>query len=197
MAAGRLTNHLTNQFIMKKIVVIVTALLIAGSAFAQTKEDIDASVARVLKLTELCAKTPKSSGVAEVDDCVSNMLAAAQAAMKNSTSLESLYGKLYGENGLLVEGKQIVVADVAALLPDILALSKAVTEQATSIAEAGKQAAEAVKKVKEIKNPMAAAKVVSSTKFIADVTPVLVDESAAQVKVIAAMADAAKTAANQ
>ena len=52
---------------MKKAILMIATILVAASAFAQTKEDINASVERAKKLSELCAKFPKASGASEVD----------------------------------------------------------------------------------------------------------------------------------
>lgn len=178
---------------MKKAILMIATILVAASAFAQTKEDINASVERAKKLSELCAKFPKkASGASEVDDYANAVLAAALAAVANSEQLENFYYRVIGETKDGVTDVTIVKPS----LEDIMDLSATIAAEGIAVADATKLAEGAVKKVKETKNPIQAAKLAPMTKFTADATPILAEESAAQAKAIAAMVETAKSAAN-
>lgn len=82
---------------MKKAILMIATILVAASAFAQTKEDINASVERAKKLSELCAKFPKASGSSEVDAYANAVFEAAKAAIANSEQLENFYYRVIGE----------------------------------------------------------------------------------------------------
>ena len=170
----------------------MATILVAATTFAQTKEDISASAARAQKLGELLAKVPGNTGVAEVDNYAAAIVTAAAAAVENSNKLENFYYRVIGETKDGVTDVTIVKPS----LDDILELSTTIAAEGTAVATATKLAEGAAKKVKETKNPIAAAKLVLMTKFTADVSPLLVEESAAQVKAIAAMVETAKSAAN-
>lgn len=178
---------------MKKIILMIATILVAASAFAQTKEDINASVERAKKLSELCAKFPKPSGVSEVDEYAKAVLVAAQAAVVNSEQLVDLYYRVIGETKDGVTDVTIVKPS----LEDIINLSTTIAAEGIAVADATKLAEGAAKKVKEIKNPIQAAKLVPMTKFSADAILILAEESAAQAKAIAAMVETAKSAANR
>lgn len=177
---------------MKKAILMIATILVAASAFAQTKEDINASVERAKKLSELCAKFPKASGASEVDAYANAVLVAAKAAIANSEQLENFYYRVIGETKDGVTDVTIVKPS----LEDIMALSETIAEEGIAVADATKLAEGAAKKVKVTKNPIQAAKLVPMTKFTADATPILAEESAAQAKAIAAMVETAKSAAN-
>ncbi len=177
---------------MKKVILMIATILVAASALAQTKEDISASVERAKKLSELCAKFPKSSGVSEVDAYAKAVLVAAQAAVANSEQLENFYYRVIGETKDGVTDVTIVKPS----LEDIMTLSTTIASEGIAVAEATKLAEGAAKKAKATKNPIQAAKLAPMTKFTADVTPILAEESAAQAKAIAAMVETAKSATN-
>lgn len=177
---------------MKKVIFMIATILVAASAFAQTKEDINASVERAKKLSELCAKFPKASGTSEVDAYAKAVLAAAEAAVENSKQLENLYSRTIGETKDGVTEVTIVKPS----LEEITKLSATIAAEGIAVGEATKLAADAAKKVKETKNPIQAAKLVPMTKFTADVMPILAEETAAQAKAIAAMVETAKSADN-
>ena len=170
---------------MKKAILMIATILVAASAFAQTKEDINASVERAKKLSELCAKFPKASGASEVDAYANAVLVAAKAAIANSEQLENFYYRVIGETKDGVTDVTIVKPS----LEDIMALSATIATEGIAVADATKLAEGAAKKVK-------VTKLVPMTKFTADVTPILAEESAAQAKAIAAMVETAKSAAN-
>lgn len=177
---------------MKKVILMIATIFVAASAFAQTKEDINASVERAKKLSELCAKFPKPSGVSEVDAYANAVLVAAQAAVANSEQLENFYYRVIGETKDGVTDVTIVKPS----LEDIMTLSTTIAAEGIAVADATKLAEGAAKKVKATKNPIQAAKLAPMTKFTADVTPILTEESAAQTKAIAAMVETAKSATN-
>lgn len=177
---------------MKRYFVILATILVASTTFAQTKEEIKASVERAQQISELLAKTPKSTGIANVDGCVNDLQKAAEAAVANSENLTGLY---YREIGETKDG----VTDVNVKKPtldELLQLSESITEEGTAVTEAGKKVEPAINEIKEIKNPMKAAKLVSVTNFITDLSKILGEESVAQAKAIAEMIETAKSASN-
>lgn len=177
---------------MKKSLLIVAAILFAASTFAQTKEEINASIARANELSELLAKKQKATGLNAVDECVKKLEAAANVAKENSEKLAGLY---YREIGETKDG----VTDVNVKKPtleEMVSLSKSIENEGQQVAEAGEKVEPAIKEIKEVKNPMQAAKLVSVTKFITDVSKILGEESVAQAKAIASMIETAKSASN-
>ncbi|MBR5906925.1 MAG: hypothetical protein IKZ50_00845 [Bacteroidales bacterium] len=177
---------------MKKIVLMMATLLVATNVIAQTKEEISASVTRAQKLSELCKKFPKATGVPEVDAHANAVLNAAESAVKNSEKLENLYYRQIGETKDGVTDVTIVKPS----LDDILELSASIADEGDAVAKATKLSEDAAKKAKEIKNPLKAAKLAAMTKFTSDATPILLEESAAQAKAIASMVETAKSASN-
>lgn len=172
--------------------LFITLFFLSGIVKAQTKEEMQASQARYEKLTKLCEKEPKKTGIPDVDTYVSNVYNAAIAAMATTELLQDLYYRQIGETK---DG----VTDVTIKKPtveELSALSVTIAAQAITLTEASKTADKALKASKEQKNPMKAAKITSVLAFTKDAYPILVEESALQTKAIAAMIETATTAKN-
>lgn len=180
---------------MKKLfLVLVTVFMVAGLnvANAQTKDEMNASQERMEKLAKLCQKEPKTTGVGDVDTYVKSIYDASILSVGTTEQLQNLYSRSIGETK---DG----VTDVNVKKPtvdELLTLSATVAAQAVTIKNAADSADKAVSASKSQKNPMKAAKIATALGFTKDAYPVLVEESAAQTKAIAAMIETAKTAKN-
>lgn len=169
------------------------ALFTMNAVNAQIGDQIKQSRDRAAKLEKLTTDY-KSSGIGQIDGYGNDIKAAAIFAMENSVKLENLYKREIGE---VVDGVQ----DVTVTKPnfeDWESLALSVAKEAKSIKDAvdkAKDAADAAKKeadnVASEKNPMKKAKAAKNAKAAAAViefgnaaTPILLEESAAQVKAI-------------
>ena len=192
---GSRAVHLKKRVKMKKFLVVAAAVFAMNvtSVFAQTKDAIQASVDRCAKLEKLCAKTPKKSGVSDVDTYVTGVLNAAQASITTSQQLQDLYYRQIGETK---DG----VTDVTVKKPtveELVAFGATLTAEGVSIANAAKGAEGALKASKEVKNPMKVAKIASALAFTKDAYPILLEESTAKVEIIKQMIETAKSSSNQ
>lgn len=179
---------------MKQLFLMALSIyMVVCSANAQTKDDIQKSKERAEKLQLLCDGY-KGSGNANVDgygDAVKN---AAILAIANSVQLENMYKRQIGETK---DG----VTDVTTTKPTLeewMTFATTVAGEAASIKAATDKVQTAADEVKKMaassskeKNPMKAAKTVKAAKATAAVvefgntaTPILVEESAAQVKAV-------------
>lgn len=180
---------------MKKLLLVfVTIFMVAGLnvANAQTKDEMKASQERMEKLAKLCQKEPKSTGVADVDMYVRKVYDSAILSMATTEQLQNLYYRSIGETK---DG----VTDVNVKKPtidELTTLSATIAAQAITVKDAATIADKALAASKSQKNPMKAAKIATVLGFTTDAYPVIVEESAAQTKAIAAMIETAKTAKN-
>ena len=179
---------------MKKLLLVISVflLLIGNVANAQTKEEMEASQARCEKLAKLCKKEPKKTNIPEVDSYVMSVYASAVAAVATTEQLQDLYYRQIGESK---DG----VTDVTVKKPsleELTNLSMTIAKQADAISKAAKSAEAMVQASKGERNPMKAAKIATALAFTKDAYPILVEESALQIKAIAEMIETAKTSDN-
>ena len=191
---------------MKKLLLLVLAVMTLTSVGAQTKEDMDKSEKRAKELQALCDNYPKQSGNAEVDGYGKSVYDAALMAIANSEQLETLYYRQIGETK---DG----VTDVTIKKPTLeewVALGTTVTAEGVSVKNAvdkAKSAGESVKKqaeeAKSEKNPMKAAKTAKQAKAMGAIiefgnaaTPILLEESGAQAKAVQQIISTLKSGGN-
>lgn len=179
---------------MKKVFLFCLTLVAAMSVSAEgLNDEISASRDRSAKLQALC-NGYKTCGNANIDGYGNSMRDAALFAIANSEQLEGMYKRQLGENK---DGIQDVTV-TKPTLDEWVALSVTVAGEGAKITEAvnmAQAAGEEAKKMAEDsskeKNPMKAGKAAKQAKAAAAVvtfgneaTPILLDESAAQVKAI-------------
>lgn len=178
---------------MKKVLVALVAMFTIGlsNVMAQTAEEWSAAQKRIEKLQKLCKKQPASTGLADVDSYVAGVYTAAVQAPNLTQQLDSLYKRQMGQT-------EKGVTDVTVKKPsleELKDLGVQLTSYAASLVEAAKGAEAAIKQSKEVKG-LNAVKVVKAVKFTKDAYPVLLEESAFQVKAIEEMIKTAKSAGN-
>lgn len=185
--------------------MFVSFFMVVCSANAQIKDDILKSKERAAKLQALCDDY-KTSGNANVDgygDAVKN---AAILAIANSVQLENMYKRQIGETQDGVTDVTITKptfdewAAFAATVAGEAASIKAATDKVQAAASEAKKMTEEASKQK---NPMKAAKAVKAAKAAAVVvefgntaTPILLEESAAQVKAVEEIIETLKSGKN-
>lgn len=185
--------------------MVAIAMFVTCVMNAQVKDQIQQSKERAAKL-EALNKDYKTCGNANIDGYGDAVKAAAVLAIANSVKLENMYKRQVGET---VDG----VTDVTATKPtleDWAELAATVAGEAVSIKTAvdkAKAAGEEAKKMAQeaasVKNPMKAAKLVKTAKGATAVveygtaaTPILVEESAAQVKAVQEIIETLKSGKN-
>lgn len=178
---------------MKKIILVALAIFSVSFANAQVADQIKQSRDRAAKL-EALSKDYKTCGNAGIDGYGDEVKNAAAFAIANSVQLENLYKREIGQN---VDGVQDVtvtkpkledwtalattVAGEAASIKSAIDKAKGAGEEAKNMAESAASEKNPMKKAKAAKNAKAAAAVVE---FGNAATPILLEESAAQVKAI-------------
>lgn len=178
---------------MKKM--ILAALFVAGMGVMNaqiTKEQMQASDARMQKLVKLVEKEPKQTGVADVDTYVSETYEASVQSNSITDVLQNLYYRQIGESK---DG----IADVNVKKPSIEELkdlSGKIMNQADTVKGLADAAKQATSSASSVKNPMKAAKIASALGFTKDAYPILAEESVLQVKAITEMIKTATTANN-
>lgn len=190
---------------MKKFLTVAIAMFVTCVMNAQVKEQIQQSKDRSAKLEALC-KDYKPCGNANIDgygDAVKN---AALFAIANSVQLEDMYKRQIGETK---EG----VTDVTITKPTLeewVTFATTIAGEGASIKaavdkakDAGEEAKEMAKDAESLKNPMKAAKAVKTAKAATAVvefgnaaTPILMEESAAQVKAVQEIIETLKSGKN-
>ncbi len=185
---------------------MAVALFAVSCVSAQNlKDEISKSKERSAKL-EALSKDYKTSGVANIDGYGNSIKEAAAFAILNSEKLEGMYKRQIGENK---DG----VTDVTIQKPsleDWMQLATTVAGEGTKIKEATDKAKGAAEEAKNMaqnasleKNPMKAAKAAKTAKAATAViefgnaaTPILLEESAAQVKAINEIINTLKSGKN-
>ena len=202
-AAGEIHKFL---FKMKKVLLMVVALISMVAVQAQTKEEIAKSQERAAKLKTLCDTYPKQCGYANVDGYGKSVYDAAILAIANSVQLENFYKRQIGETK---DG----VTDVTIKKPTVeewVELGVTITAEGVSVKNAVDKAQGAAAEVKTItesagkeKNPMKAAKAAKGAKaasaileFGNSATPILLEESAAQAKAVQEIIKTLKSGGN-
>lgn len=179
---------------MKKFVLMAVALFAVGCISAQNlKDEINKSKERAAKLEKL-NKDYKTSGVANIDGYGNAIKEAAAFAIQNTNKLDSLYKRQIGEtvNGVTDETLKKPSIDEWVSLATTVAGEGAKIKEATDKAKgAAEEAKNMVQNASAEKNPMKAAKEAKKAKLASAViefgnaaTPILLEESAAQVKAI-------------
>ncbi|MBO6256059.1 MAG: hypothetical protein J6O49_20850 [Bacteroidaceae bacterium] len=178
---------------MKKIILVALAIFSVSFANAQIADQIKKSRDRAAKL-EALSKDYKTCGNAGIDGYGNDVKNAAALAIANSVQLENLYKREIGESA---DGVQDVTV-TKPKLEDWTALAATVAGEAASIKSAVDKAKGAGEEAKNVaqsaaseKNPMKKAKAAKNAKGAAAViefgnaaTPILLEESAAQVKAV-------------
>ena len=186
-------KHRTNVMIMKKIILMAMAIFSVSVMNAQVADQIKQSRDRAAKLEALC-KDYKTSGNANIDGYGNDVKNAAVLAIANSEQLEDLYKREIGESA---DGVQDVTIKKPKL-EEWITLATTVAGEAASIKSAtdkaknaGEEAKNMAQAVNDAKNPMAKAKAAKATKAATAViefgnaaTPILIEESAAQMKAV-------------
>ena len=193
---------------MKRILFFIVMTLCAMTTFAQeTKEQIQKSEERTKNLQILLDKySDTNCGDGIIDGFGNSVRDAAVLAIANSVKLEGLY---YRQIGQTKEG----VTDVTIVKPkleDWIELLTTVTGEAASIKNAvdnakaaGEQMKQIAENAKDNKNPMKMAKLAKMAKgagvvmeFGNAATPILLEESAEQVKAVQKIIETIKSGKN-
>jgi hypothetical protein len=190
---------------MKKLVFLAIALLTMCIANAQVSEDIQKSQERALKLKALC-DSYKASGNASIDGYGDDVKAAAIFAIANSEQLESMYKRQIGttEDGVTdVTVNKPTLEEWATLATTVAGEGAMINSAVEKAKAAGEEAKNIAQSASSEKNPMKAAKAAKSAKAATAViefgnvaTPILAEESAAQVKAINEIISTLKSGGN-
>ncbi|MBR1775019.1 MAG: hypothetical protein IJ759_05790 [Bacteroidales bacterium] len=191
---------------MKKVFLTLAFLVLAISANAQTKSDIEASYERAMKLQRLMNDAPKGCGVSAVDKYLQSVNAAAILAIENSTKLSDFYYREIGEtkDGVTdVTIKKPSVDEVVSLGVTITGETAAIKTAKESLEEATKETKDLAEKVKTEKNPVKKGKAAKQSKdaaaimaFSSDALAIITEESVAQGKAIQELIETVKSRKN-
>ncbi len=191
---------------MKKFIIALAAMIIASAASAQgIKDEIQMSRDRSAKL-ETLVNEYKTCGNANIDGYGNSVKEAAIFAIANSVQLENMYKRQIGET---TDGVQDVTVEKPTL-DEWMTFATTVAGEATSIKTAVDKVQDAATEAKTIsenvakeKNPMKAAKAAKTAKAATAViefgnaaTPILLEESAAQVKAVQQIIETIKSGKN-
>lgn len=178
---------------MKKLVLFAMAIFTMCVANAQVSDDIQMSKDRSSKLQTL-VDSYKTSGNAAIDSYGNDLKEAAMFAIANSEQLENLYKRQIGttEDGVTdVTITKPTLEEWTSLAATVAGEGTKVTSAVNKAKDAGVEAKNLTESATSEKNPMKAAKAVKAAKAATAViefgnaaTPILVEESAAQVKAI-------------
>ena len=191
---------------MKKfLLAALSVLFVLCSANAQIKEEIQKSRERAEKLQLLCDGY-KSCGNVNIDGYGDAVKTAAIFAISNSEQLENMYKRQIGETEDGVTDVTITKPTIdewvtfASTVAGEAASIKAATDKLQAAADEAKNVVESSSKEK---NPMKDAKSAKQTKAATAVvefgnaaTPILLEESAAQVKAVDAIIETLKSGKN-
>lgn len=160
--------------------MVVMLATFSFSANAQSvSADFTALDKLVEKLIKACEKTPKPTGVADVDAFLDGNVKAATGAVESAQQMHNLYSRQIGE---AKDGVQDVTV-TKPTLEDWMNLAQTVATQTAGIAElgiAGKNAAESVKSIDKMK----AIKLAKPLKWSTDLMPVTAEALAEEAKAI-------------
>ena len=178
---------------MKKMILVALAIFSVSLANAQIADEVKKSSDRRAKL-EALTKDYKTCGNAGIDGYGNDVKNAAALAIANSVQLENLYKREIGQNADGVQDVTVTkpkledwaslaatVAGEAASIKSAVDKAKGAGEEAKNVAESAASEKNPMKKAKAAKNAKAAAAVVE---FGNAATPILLEESAAQVKAV-------------
>jgi hypothetical protein len=180
---------------MKKIFsILVIALMAISSVSAQAiKDEVAKSKERAARLQALC-KDYKACGNGNIDGYGNSIKEAAAFAIMNSEQLENFYKREVGETKDGVQDVTITkpsLSDWATLATTVAGEGAKIKEAVDKAQNAGAEAKSIAEKASSEKNPMKVAKAAKTAKAAAAVmefgnmaTPILMEESAAQVKAI-------------
>lgn len=190
---------------MKKILMMAVAMFVTCAMNAQVKDQIQQSKDRAAKLEALC-KDYKTCGNANIDDYGNEVKIAAAFAIANSVQLENMYKRQIGE---ALDGVQDVTI-TKPTLKEWITFATTVAGESVSIKAAvdkakaaGEEAKNMAQNASSEKNPMKAAKAAKTAKAATAViefgnaaTPILLEESAAQVKAVQEIIETLKSGKN-
>lgn len=185
--------------------LMAIAMCVICAAKAQVKEQIQQSKDRSAKLSALC-EDYKTCGNASIDGYGNDVKNAAIFAIANSEQLENMYKRQIGET-------QDGVTDVTIKKPTLeewISFATTVAGEGASIKAAVDKAKNAGEEAKNMaqsataeKNPLKAAKAAKTAKAATAViefgniaTPILLEESAAQVKAVNEIIETLKSGKN-
>lgn len=150
---------------MKKLIVFAAAaLLAAGTVWAQTPEEKEASAARI---TVLKQDAPKSCGIGKIDAAVGKCKSVAEATVAVSEVTAAFSGDTDGV--------------------DLVELTGRIKQAATDLSDAGKVLADAAAALKEVKNPMKLKSAKKSLNYAQAVVTAAGEELPYQGKIVAAL----------
>ena len=193
---------------MKKIILVAIALMSVVMVQAQTKDEIANSQRRAQNLQTLCDEysKKKETGLGNVDGYGKSVYEAALLAIANSAQLENLYKRQIGEttDGVTdVTIKKPTLEEWISLATTITGEGAAVKEAVDKVNGAADEAKTQTETASKEKNPMKAAKLAKAAKAAAAViefgnaaTPILLEESAAQVKAVQQIIETLKSGGN-
>lgn len=158
---------------MRKLISTTIILLSVWgfNVFAQTQEQMQQSLQRIEKLTEVIEKAPKPCGIEAIDSYTTATIAACKHAIQNSESLNQIYNAK--NNGEIIDPTVLITLSTSI---------KEEGEEVKALAEKMKPAMEAIKKEK---NPMKLKKLKSAIDFSDKATSLLTEESVAQAAILA------------
>lgn len=180
---------------MKKFFsILVIALMAISSVSAQSiKDEVAKSQERAARLQALCNDF-KACGNGNIDGYGNSIKEAAAFAIMNSEQLENLYKREIGETKDGVQDVTITkpsLTDWATLATTVAGEGAKIKEAVDKAKNAGEEAKNLSTEATSVKNPLKAAKAAKTAKAATAViefgnlaTPILMEESAAQVKAI-------------
>ncbi len=193
---------------MKRILFFIVMTLCAMTTFAQeTKEQIQKSEARAKNLQILLNKySDTNCGDGIIDGFGNSVRDAAVLAIANSVKLEGLYYRQIGQTKDGVTDVTIVkpkLEDWAELLTTVTAEAASIKNAVDNAKAAGEQMKQIAENAQNNKNPMKMAKLAKMAKgagvvmeFGNAATPILLEESAEQVKAVQKIIETIKSGKN-
>jgi len=175
---------------MKKSLITATILLSFTFTFAQTKEEIQSSDARMAKIQKL--ETPKSTSIATLDDLNVTLGASAIESASITPLLKGLYYRSVGES---TDG----VADVTIKKPSLAEcqeLASRILTQVKTVQTITSSLPLVTEEAKTIKNPLKLAKVASSLGYVKTAVSLLGEETLFQSKAIKSIIQTLTSAGN-
>lgn len=175
---------------MKKIFMFLAIVLCAMTINAQdTATEMQNIDKLVEKLNKTLAKTPKETGVKEIDKYTVDCISAANGAVASADTLRNFYKRQIGEP---VDG----IADVKPSKPTLaqwIGLGERLTEQTAGMAGITTAGADAMKAAKGEKSPMKAAALVKNVKWSSDLLGITGEALAEQAKAVKTIIDTLKS----